>query len=59
MSGFAMGGIIWDLFWWVKRFKIGDGGSLWCQVLDRILVALGVIEELKSPCRGRGLGGVM
>jgi hypothetical protein len=25
----------------------------WCQVMDGILGAMGVIEEIKSPCGGR------
>ena len=27
MSGFAVGGIIWDLFWRGKRLEIGSGGG--------------------------------
>ena len=53
-----MGGIIWDLFWRVKRLKIGGGNGGWCQVLEGVLDALGVIEEIKSPCGSRDLDGV-
>ena len=37
-----------------KRLKIGGGNGGWCQVLEGILGALGVIKEIKSPCGGRG-----
>ena len=57
MAGFAVGGIIWDLFWWGKCLKIGSIGGWWCQVSDGILGCLRVIEELKSPCRYRGFLG--
>ena len=53
-SGFAVGGNIWDLFWQKKRLKIGGGGRQWCQALEGIFGALGVIEEMKSPCGRRG-----
>ena len=53
-SGFAVGGNIWDLFWQKKRLKIGGGGRQWCQVLEGVWGGLGVIEEIKSPCGGRG-----
>lgn len=56
MSGFAVGGNIWDLFWQKKRLKIGGGGRQWCQVLEGIFDAFDVIEEIKSPCGGRGFG---
>ena len=39
-----------------KRLKIGGGGGGWSQVLDGILVGLGVIEEIKSPCCCRDWG---
>ena len=38
-----------------KRLKLGSGGGGWCQVSDTVLGALGVIEEIKSPCGYRGL----
>ena len=54
MSCFAAGGNSWDLFWRGRRLKIGRIGGRWCQVLEGIFDALGVIEEIKSPfgCRG-------
>ena len=36
--------------------KIVGGGGRWCQVLEGTLGALGLIEELKSPCGYRGFG---
>jgi hypothetical protein len=54
VSGFAMGGNVCDLFLGRKRLNIGGGGELWCQVLKCVLGVLGVIEELKSSCGGRG-----
>jgi hypothetical protein len=29
-----------------------------CQVLNALLGVLGVVEETKSPCEGRGFGGI-
>ena len=57
MPGFAVGGNIWYLFWRGKCLKIGCGGGRWCQVLEGVFDALGLIEELKSPCGHRGLRG--
>jgi hypothetical protein len=57
VGGFAVGGIIWDLFWQAKRFKSGDGGGRWCQVLEGVFDALGVIEGIKSPCGARSSEG--
>ena len=37
-----------------KRLNIWGGGGRWCQVLELLLGALGVVEEIKSPCGGRG-----
>ena len=54
VSGFAAGGITWDLLWEDMRFKIGSRGRRWCQVLEGVLGALGVIEEIKCPCDCRG-----
>ena len=45
---------IWDLFWREKRLSICGGGGRWCQVLEMLLGGFGVIEEVKSPCGGRG-----
>ena len=42
------------LFWRGKRLKLGSGGGRWCQVMEVLLGALAVIEELKSPCDCRG-----
>ena len=56
MPGFAVGGNIWDLFWREKWLKICGGGGRWCQVLEEVFDALGAIEEIKSPCGGRGSG---
>ena len=42
-----------------KRLKIGGGGGEWSQVLDGVLGGLGEIEEIKSPCCCRGLGGIV
>jgi len=47
-SGFILAG---------KGLKICVGGGRWCQVLECIWGAFGVIEELKSPCGGRSLCG--
>jgi hypothetical protein len=52
--GFAVGGVILDLFGRQKGLKIGSEGGRWCQVSDGVLGALGLIEEMKSPCGGRG-----
>ena len=49
-----MSGVILDLFGRQKGHKIGGEGRRWCQVLDAVLGALGLIEEMKSPCGGRG-----
>ena len=49
-----MGGNIWDLFWRGKWLKIVGGGGRWCQVLEGVLGAVGLIEEIKSPCGGWG-----
>ena len=54
MSGFAVGGNIWDALGREKWLKISGGGGRWCQVLELLLGALGVVEEIKSPCGGRG-----
>ena len=54
MSGFAVGGNIWDLFGERKWLKIGGIGGSLCQVLEEVFDAFGVIEELKSPCGCRG-----
>ena len=35
--------------------KISDGGGRWCQVLEVLLGALGLIEEIKRTCASRGL----
>ena len=56
MHGIAAGGIICDLLWRGKCLKIGGEGGGWCQVLEEIFGALGVIEEIKSPWGGRGSG---
>ena len=49
---------VWLCFGWkhltLKLLKIGGIGGLWCQVLEGALGNLGVIEEIKSPCRNRG-----
>ena len=39
-----------------NRLNICGGWERWCQVLEGILGALGVVEELKSPCGSRGFG---
>ena len=52
--GKVVGGIIWDLFWREKWLNICGGGGRWCQVLEGVLGALGVVEEIKIPCGGRG-----
>ena len=54
---FAAGGINWDYLGREKWFKIGGGDGRWCQVSKVLLGALGVIEELLSPCDRRGLAG--
>ena len=41
-----------------KRLRIVGGGGRWCQALEDIFDALGIIEEIKSPFGGRGLRGV-
>ena len=50
MFGFAVGGIIWDLFWRERWLNICSGSGIWCQALEGVLGAFGVIEEIKSPC---------
>jgi hypothetical protein len=42
-SGFDEGGIIWYLFGREKRLNICGGGWRWCQVLEGVLGALGII----------------
>ena len=55
MSGFAVGGIVCCLFWRGKWLNICVGGGRWCQVLELVLGAFGVIEELKNPVLAGGL----
>ena len=57
-AGFAVGPIIWDLFWRGKWHKIGGIGGSWCQVLEGVCEGLGVIEEIKNPLWWRELEGV-
>ena len=38
-----------SFIWQEKWLKISGGGGRWCQVLDVLLGALGVAEELKAP----------
>ena len=54
MSCFAAGGNSWDYFGRKKGLKFGGGCGQWCQVSDVLFSAKGLIEELKSPCAGRG-----
>ena len=42
-------------FWRGKWLNICVRGGRWWQVLELVLGAFGVIEELKNPCVGRGL----
>ncbi len=49
-----MGGNIRDYSGEGKWLKISGKDERWCQVLEGIFDALGVIEEIKSPCVGRG-----
>ena len=37
-----------------KKLKSGGIGGSWCQVLEGVWGGLGVFEEIKSPCGGRG-----
>ena len=37
-----------------ERLNVWGGGGRWCQVLDGLIDASGLIEEIKSPCGGRG-----
>ena len=37
----------------IPAVEVGDGARYWCALLG----ALGVIEEIKRPCGGRGLAG--
>ena len=46
-------------FWQAKRLNVCSVVGRWCQVLDAVCGGLGVIEEIKSPCVGRGLAGVV
>ena len=41
------------------RLNIVGGGGRWCRVLEVLLGGFGVIEEIKSPCGGRGGGGII
>jgi len=42
------------LFWVGKVAQDWRNRWAWCQVLEGVFDALGVIDELKSPCGGRG-----
>ena len=55
-AGFAVSGVILDLFGRQKGLKICVSGGRWCQVLECVFGALVIIEETKSPCSGRGFG---
>ena len=57
MSSFAAGGNSWNYLGRNKGLKFGSGCGQWCQALEGVLGAFDVIEELKSPCGGRGFGG--
>ena len=37
-----------------KLLKVFGGGGRWYQVLEAVWGLLGLIEEIKSPCVGRG-----
>ena len=54
MSSFAAGGNSWNYLGRNKGLKFGSGCGQWCQVSDGVLGALGLIEEIKSPCKHRG-----
>ena len=41
MTGFAVGGNIWDLFGRGERLLICGRGRRWCQVLDAVFEATG------------------
>jgi len=57
MTGFAVGGNIWDLFGRGKRVKIGGGVGDGARYWKSFLGALGLIEEVKSSCGGKGVMG--
>ena len=54
MPGYAMSGNIRGLFGRRTGSGFGYEGERWCQVSDGHLGAMGLIEEMKSPCGGRG-----
>ncbi len=54
MSSFAAGGNSWDYLGRKKGIKFGGGRGQWSQVSGVLFSALGVIEEIKIPCGGRG-----
>ena len=54
MSCFAAGGNSWDYLGRKKGLKFGSGRGQSCQVSDLLFSAMGLIEEIKSPCGGRG-----
>ena len=58
MPVFDVGGIIWDLFCRKKRLNNCGGGGRWCQVLEAVLGALGVIVEIKAPVMAGAFGGI-
>ena len=57
MSSFVAGGNSWNYLGRNKGRKFGSGCGQWCQVLEGVVDALGVVEELKSPCGSRGFVG--
>ena len=56
-DGFTASVNICGLFGKLKRLIICDDGWRWCQVLDGVLGAMGVIEEIKTPVVAGGLVG--
>ena len=58
MPGFAVRGVILDLFGRQKGLKICVSSGRWCQVLGVVFGALRVIEEIKSLCAAGAFGGL-
>ena len=57
MSSFVAGGNSWNYLGRNKGLKFGSGCGQWCQVLEGVFDALGLIEELKSPVVAGALAG--
>jgi hypothetical protein len=59
MPGFAVRGVILELFGRQKGLKICVGSGRWCQVLGVVFGALVIIKETKAPAMAGAFGGVV